>query len=197
MAGISNDFLYWVSMMRLVQLCLGVIGIPFLIVGVSYIVDNDKTLPVSSDEQACVYEIVQSGDNILSRKWVGSYRKDGIRISAYHVVQDCASNCWLDTQTWDKSKKMLLLQAIRRIGTSDIALFQIPWNYTCVTTDTQSSVLSIVSGKLAHFPVTISGTTINLETSYGQSGSPVYQDGRLVGVVSQRAQWYSLIEILP
>lgn len=52
----------------------------------------------------------------------------------------------------------------------------------------QSNVLSIVSGALVRFPVIISGNIIDIEMSYGQSGSPVYQDNELIGVVSQRAQ---------
>ncbi len=188
-------FVLMKKMNRLVQLCIGIIGVPFLIVGFSYFSQKPKNLPIE-DFDTCVYQIISSWESSSAHQGIGSYWQSGVWVTAYHVVQECGNTCVLDIKNNQKSKSVPILD-IQRIGTSDIALFHTSFAPRCQPLAHTTFVATFVSGVLQYIPVKIDGDIIDFLADYGQSGSPVYDGWIFVGVVSKRTEAGSFIELLP
>ena len=179
-------------MKQVVQLCLGIIGISFIMVGISFVTDKVGSVVSDQPQHICIFEIIQSWGMSHGTKWVGSYYKDSVRITAYHVIESCKNDCYIHTPTVD-----LPINTIKRLKNSDIGLFSLNHSIDCLPVPKEKDLLiTYVSGAQHIVPTSIKNATISTQTTYGQSGSPVFSDGRVIGVVSKRWDGYTAIAIV-
>lgn len=205
---------------RLAQLCLLVIGIPFIYMWWSGDF-RGQTLPIQYADP-CIFQIQLLGSNIVDSDegfeivttWVvgvGYYdpvKKYGV--TAYHVIDNCGtttinqSNLFLWSSTTKVSSEHCFVEQhplsdIKRIGTSDVAIFDMK-QYQCLTgviiPNSWTYLMTYQNSIMEKVPVTISGTYINYNPDYGQSGSPIFREWKMIGVVSQKVWNEWLIELL-
>lgn len=146
-------------------------------------------LPIS-DPVICVYPLVnQNGTQI----GIASHLSGDIRITAQHVLYDCGDNCRVQIKNYNNQTVDLNLgiRNAQDLG-NDRGIFEIvsSWGFTPVNCATDNDgLVSYVSGVQQKIPVSVTGIFISYTPDYGQSGSPFFKQGKIIGVISKK--WIS------
>ena len=216
-SGICTDFYYWWTMNRLVQICIGIIGVPFLIVIWAYFTKDQMQILTPTESWICVVPIqavrITRNDESFETpvvwtgmEWVAFF--DPLKkqwITAFHVIQYC--NQWETPSIDDRThlvKKCFInwkpIANIQRVWISDLSFFDIDqWfcdNGQLLDSSTWVRLLSYLSGQLIELPVKVAGTMIDYVPNYGQSGSPIFSGNLLIGIISRKTENAGYIELV-
>lgn len=207
-------------MSRIVKL-LGVvlIGLPFVLLFRQ--LWSSQKLPII-DVDPCLVQIEVRSKNTnaedfgtipeyTSMAWIAYYDPQKKRaITAYHVIDRCnttitsESNIFMGSSSKNISSKNCFvsgssLKNIKRVGTWDIATFVISSSACGFSFDIPMSgtyLVTMENGLLKKIPVRLSGTLMNYNPNRGQSGSPVFENGKIIGVTSRKYNDGWVIELI-
>ncbi len=147
-------------------------------------------LPIS-ESILCVYPLVNTNGTQIG---VASYRTGDIWITAQHVLEDCDGQCNVQIKNYNNQKKDLSLvtHSQQNLG-NDRGVFQIVAEASFTTANCATDIdglVTFVSGSQQKIPATeVTGIFISYMPDFGQSGSPFFEEGRIIGVMSRK--WVS------
>ena len=148
-----------------------------------------KRLP-PAEPLVCVYPIVNKNGTQVG---IGSQMEGDIRVTAQHVLDDCKNECSILIQNFKQMTGDLKLDITEsRKVANDTGIFQVRKNGGFVSTlckRQNDGFVTYVSGEQQKIPVNVTGTFISYTPDFGQSGSPYFEKGRIIGVMSKK--WIS------
>jgi len=158
----------------------------------SQVLPIDKTIP-------CVYQVFW---DVNQQLWVVSYVWDWTWVSAWHVIDP---NYTEDLGIGMNPGQIIWLwKNIQNIG-NDIWLFELQsitesWlnefnEHICDTTF--NGLVTYISWNIQKIPVQLSGTFIDYNPDYGQSGSPIFSGWKIIWIISRKYNGGAVVSLLP
>lgn len=172
----------------------------FFIIIVSAIFIKNKTfiLPIT-DRRPCVYQAFGDRNQQL---WVVSYVWSWKWISARHVIDP---NYTEDLAIGTSSGQAIWFWENRQNIGNDIWLFELNdmtesglhvFNER-ICDNSYNGLITYISGNLQKIPVILSGTFIDYDPDYGQSGSPLFSGWKIIWVISRKYSGGAIISLVP
>ncbi|HNG96664.1 MAG TPA: hypothetical protein PLW93_00155 [Candidatus Absconditabacterales bacterium] len=175
---------------RLVSIVMIIVSIPLGMVIFRYLGfwgSSQRILPVD-DKISCVFQLINNNHTIQG---IISYRTGGVRITAKHVLfpsiyDDSDIQGYKDRVRFTFQDRYYYLQSILH-SSGDLVFITINnFNTNYCTYSHLDGLVTYESGIQKIIPVVHSGIIIDYTPYPGQSGSPVFVQGKLMGVVSRR-----------
>lgn len=158
---------------------------------------STRILPIQ-EKVPCVYQAFSISKQSL---WVVSYLWSWIRISARHVIDPDHTE---DLAIATSSGQIIWLWMNRQNIGNDIWLFELHDMTDSMlhlfnenTCDTSfNGLITYISGNLQKIPVTWSGTFLDYNPNYGQSGSPLFSGWKIIWIISRKYDGGAIIVLL-
>lgn len=153
-------------------------------------------LPIDA-KVPCVY---QAFGDVNQPIWVVSYMWSWKWISVWHVIDP---NFTEDLGVGKSSGQIIWLwKNIQNIG-NDIWSFDLQdvsepgliFNERICDTSFDG-LITFVSWGIQKIPVQLSGTFIDYDPDYGQSGSPIFSWWKIIWVLSRKYDWWAIVSII-